>query len=622
MSGRLMKKVLKEQEAANQQHEKKDLYSDDDSESSNTSPLASSVNPFDLLDDQSQDENDLDIAGGSSSGYPEVEESLTEKVFLNDTVSQSNAKTKKNRKKKGKEDKILNKKNIESASYKMSNMSMFGEESSSPRYGLSGAITKNETSGALSSSVLQVEPKMLNAETELRRIFGSKVVNSLGRSHQAGPSRQNRGARRGNHNHRKTILVSPLEHWPRWDGSFSMEYLETKDHYHYFRYVQSSAYKQAQIAFESAKATHDLNGIANILLYHPYHVDSLITLAEYFKFSGEHQMSADATSKCLYALECAWHPMFSPLQDKCKLKYSHETNRPFFSTLFAHMKNMDRRGCHRCALEICKLLLSLDSDDPMGAMFCIDYFASRAEEYTWLERFSEEFKSDNSLWLFPNFSFSLAISRFCLEGSTAANEAEKTSSTDLMCHALMLHPPVLKKLVAKVPLKDQMWANILNHKFFSIDRTGVPSLDHLINIYVERSYIIWRLPDLQKFLRNSAMKVIDDLDHNRGDAKDWACVREEAFSSEKNEYDHLLVSDFSDSVQTMPPDNLQNFILDPQAMAMQNADQAINPPVVGRAPREVANRNALAVLLESILPWNHYGTNGGGEFEDEHNNDM
>ena len=80
-----------------------------------------------------------------------------------------------------------------------------------------------------------------------------------------------------------------------------------------------------------------------------------------------------------------------------------------------------------------------------------------------------------------------------------------------------------------------MWANILNHKFFSIDRTGVPSLDHLINIYVERSYIIWRLPDLQKFLRNSAMKVIDDLDHNRGDAKDWACVREEAFSSEKNE---------------------------------------------------------------------------------------
>lgn len=299
--------------------------------------------------------------------------------------------------------------------------------------------------------------------------------------------------------------------------------------------MQSSTYKQAQNAFETAKATHDLNGIANILLYHPYHIDSLITLAEYFKFSGEHQMSADATSKCLYALECAWHPMFSPLEDKCKLKYSHETNRALFNTLFAHMKNMDRRGCHRCALEICKLLLSLDSDDPMGAMFCIDYFALRAEEYTWLERFSEEYKSDNSLWLFPNFSYSLAICRFCLEGPNDAQDGEKTSSIDLMCHALMLHPPVLKKLVAKVPLKDQMWTSILNHRFFSVDHTGVPSLDHLINIYVERSYIIWRLPDLQKFLRNSAMKVIEDVDHNLGDAKDWTCVREEAFSSEKNE---------------------------------------------------------------------------------------
>lgn len=628
MSGRLMKKVLKEQEAAHlhQHHqEEEDLHSGgDDSESSHASPFSSSINPFNLLDDQDE-ENDLDVAGGSSLGNVEAEESLTDKAFKTNTVSSSNAKTKKNKKKKSKEDKISNKKNTENSFDTMSHKLMFGDESSSPSCGVSGAVPKNATSGAFSSSILQVDPKLLNAETELRRIFGSKVVNSLGKSHQAGPSRQNRGGRRGNHNHRKTILVSPLEHWPRWDGSFSMEYLETKDQYHYFRYVQSSAYKQAQDAFEAAKATHDLNGIANILLYHPYHVDSLITLAEYFKFSGEHQMSADATSKCLYALECAWHLMFSPLQDKCKLKYSHETNRALFSTLFAHMKNMDRRGCHRCALEICKLLLSLDSDDPMGAMFCIDYFALRAEQYTWLERFSEEYKTDNSLWLFPNFAYSLAICRFCLEGSNDAEGSEKTSSTDLMCQALMLHPPVLKKLVAKVPLKDQMWANILNHRFFSKDRTGVPSLDHLINIYVERSYLIWRLPDLQKFLRNSAMKVIDDVDHNIGDAKDWTCVREEAFSSEKNEYDHLLVSDFSDSVQTMPPDNLQNFMLDPRAMQMPNADQVVNPPGVARAPREVANRNALAVLLESILPWNHYGTSGGGEdgvLEDEHNNDM
>lgn len=85
------------------------------------------------------------------------------------------------------------------------------------------------------SAVIQVDPKYLNAENELIRIFGSKVVKSFEKSNQTGSSRQVRGARRGNYNLRKNVLISPSEHWPRWDGSFSMESLETKDGYHYFR---------------------------------------------------------------------------------------------------------------------------------------------------------------------------------------------------------------------------------------------------------------------------------------------------------------------------------------------------------------------------------------------------
>lgn len=250
-------------------------------------------------------------------------------------------------------------------------------------------------------------------------------------------------------------------------------------------------------------------------------------------------MSAEATAKCLYGLECAWHPMFTPLQSNCQLKYDHETNRPFFSALFTHMRNMDRRGCHRSALENCKLLLSLDSDDPMGAMFCIDYYALRAEEYSWLEHFVDDYGSDNSLWLFPNFSFSLAVCSFFLEQKEEAKDIEKrigrASSADLMKQALMLHPSVLRKLAEKVPLKEQVWTTILKHSFFRSEQTGCPSLEHLINIYVERSYLIWRLPGLQKFLKDSANLVITTVSDGATDAKDWACVRKEVFFSEKNE---------------------------------------------------------------------------------------
>lgn len=331
------------------------------------------------------------------------------------------------------------------------------------------------------------------------------------------------------------IIIMCLQH-------FSFSYLTCgliRTLYFPCSYVHSSSYSQAQSSFEAAKAIHDLNAIASILMYHPYHLDSLIAMVEYFKFVGEHQMSADAVAKCLYALECAWHPMFTPFQGNCQLKFSHETNKPLFRTLFTHMKNMDRRGCHRSALEVCKLLLSLDSDDPMGAMFYIDYLSLRAEEYYWLEQFSEHYSSDNSLWLFPNFSYSLAICRFYLEHQESSKDAQfnsdKATSVDLMKQALMLHPSALKKLVEKAPLKDPLWPKLLKHSFFKSDQTGNPTLDHLINIYVERNYIIWRLPDLQKLLRDSAQLVIDDLDHNGSIAKDWACVRNEAFSSNKNE---------------------------------------------------------------------------------------
>lgn len=607
MSARALRKVLNEQESAKNQDSI--ISADDESESPSDSPRPSSINPFDLLNEHEQeqeqenDSSDVDTVKKEDKVLPSKKNTAT-------NVLRSTQKSKKKKKKKKSKGLTSNTTTEDSLDAILEDLS-FGVNSSGGEGQSSKKKSENVNNGGkgCTTNILQVDPRFLSAENELKRIFGSKVVSSFERSNQPGSSRQIRPGRRGTHTHRKTIIVTPSDHWPRWDGSLSMELLENRDGCPYFRYVQSSTYNMAQRQFESAKQTHDLNTIASILLHHPYHIDSLTTLSEYFKFSGELQMSADATSKALYALECAWHPLFNPLQSTSKLKYKHETNKPLFTTLFSHMKNMDRRGCHRSALEICKLLISLDSDDPMGALFCIDYFALRAEEYKWLERFSEEYNSDNSLWLYPNFSYSLAICRFYLE-KEKEKENGKASSSELMKQALMLHPLVLKKLVVKVPLKEQVWTKIVNDSFFGMDGSGSESLDHLINIYVERSYIIWRLPELHNFLKDTALSVIEKMEISRIEAKDWACVRKEVFASEKNEYSHLMVSDFSDSNTTIPPENLQNFMIDPRLVEMHNnvGDNQENLPGPVRAPREVANRNALAVLFESMLPWIDYGT--------------
>ncbi|XP_021750834.1 transcription factor 25-like [Chenopodium quinoa] len=627
MSGRLLRKVMKEQEQSQKregdviEEELQEDLDDDESDSD-----AQPKNPFDLLNDDDDHENDQEDESSAIDDALEDKINDSESVMRSyaPTVPVSNKKSKKKKKKKNKEVSLSNadrsKKSVE---VDIESLSL--DIDPAPEATSSKNIRARDTISKLSKScILKVDPKFLNAEYELRRIFGSKVVSSFENANQGSTSRQVRGGRRGLYSHKKCILVSPNDHWPRWDGSLSMELLETKDGNNYFRYVHSASYSHIQRAFEAAKATHDLNGVASILMHHPYHVESLMTLADYFRFSGEHQMAADAIAKCLYALECAWHPMFSPLQADCRLEYTHETNKPLFSTLFCHMKNLDRRGCHRSALEVCKLLLSLDPADPMGAMFCIDYFSLRAEEYAWLEQFSDEYQSDNSLWNFPNFAYSLAICRLFLERDSTAKDNKNLqdieTSSGLMKQALMLHPPVLRRLVDKVPLKDQALTTITKNPFFKSEDTGIPSLDHLIRIYIERSYIIWRLPDVQKLLKDAALGVIESLKHDSSEANTWACVRKEAFPSDKNEYGHLMVSEFSDTVATMPPENLQNFmVLDPRMREMvENQDQGANVQV--RVPRELADRSPLAVLFESLLPWVDYGA-GEADNDQPHHQD-
>lgn len=604
MSGRLLKKVLKEHEESKHQnhHDEED---EDEEEEEDLGGRSSSINPFDLLNDGDEDPE--------SEKETEIDDEEKKKDEEADTVQPpSKNKSKKKKKKKNKETR---------ANVVVKAETTFDETLEALSLGTnSNQVEVQETKPSPSSSrpVLEIDPKYLNLENELRRMYGSKVVRSLESSTQAGgpgPSRQVRGGGRrgGVHHITKTVLITPMENWARWDRSFSMDFLETKDGYNYFRYTHSSSYEQAQRAFQAAQNLHDLNGVASVLINNPYHIDSLITMADYFKFAGDHQMSADAIGKCLYGLERAWHPMFTPFNGTSRLKYSHDANKPFFTALFAHMRNMDRRGCHRSALEVCKLLLSLDTDNPVGALFCVDYFALRAEEYAWLEEFSEEYQSENSLWLFPNFAYSLAIARVYLEKTEESSlDSSKSSSLDLMMQALKLHPTVLKKLVDKVPLKDQAWGKMLKHYYFRSDQSKNPSLDHLISIYVERNYLIWRLPDVQKLLKSAAELVIKQLDDKESDAEDFLSVKEEAFPAKHNEYSHLSIHDFSDSVPTLPPDNLQNFVADPRMGGGEQVaagggggghhQQQQAPPV-----RDVANRNPLAVFLESMLPWVNLG---------------
>lgn len=157
-------------------------------------------------------------------------------------VSTSNPKSKKKKKKKNKDSSAVASKRggekeldliLEDLSL---NANSSGEQHISTEAKGVKAKDKNKSVKQDAISILQVDPKHLSAENELRRIFGSKVVKSFeSSSHQASSSRQMRGVRRPRYTLKKTVLVTPTNNWPPCDDSLSMEFFETKNGYNYFR---------------------------------------------------------------------------------------------------------------------------------------------------------------------------------------------------------------------------------------------------------------------------------------------------------------------------------------------------------------------------------------------------
>ncbi|CAK9211367.1 unnamed protein product [Sphagnum jensenii] len=641
MSGRMLKRVLREQQAPQaipevEETEAGSVQTEEDEEDDGRSQKNTVRNRFDLLEDEGVPSEDGDAEENASTSENAKQASTTD----NNTATKAKRKKSKG-KKKGKPFGSAAAAAADSLISKDDECVDDLIEKLAISHGDSDSVSESPSQSGVRSvaEILAVDPRHLRAEDELRRIFGSKVINAVERSGEGsgmmGGGRRRQPPRRGSRVMplKKTLLVTPSEHWPRLEGGLSMECCDTKDGLQFFRYTFSASYMEVQKMYEECVSSHDPNTIAMLVNQHPYHVDSLLALAELYKHMGEFQRSADLLERCLYVLECAWHPWFNPTTGMCRVDFAHDANKPLFYVLFRHMQHLGRRGCHRTALEVCKLLLSLDSDDPLGSLFCIDYFALRAEQYEWLQSFVNVYGKDHSLALLPSFSFSLALSQFHLDAQKSdiissskvqlpeVALPDKVSSLSLLQQALMLHPSVLKKIVDKAPIKeDAVWSKILKKPHFSKATSGGPSLEHLINIYVERNYLVWRAPEVQTWLKTAASTVADAAEKsvatkNGGEVANWACVRKEAFPSDQNEYRHLLVSEFSDSTSTLPPEEMQQFgfhgvgqVPDPDNMP---------PQQLGRIPAvqqiELEGRNALLVFLQSLMPWLDYGVDLRGE---------
>lgn len=157
-------------------------------------------------------------------------------------------------------------------------------------------------------------------------------------------------------------------------------------------------------------------------------------------------------------------------------------------------------------------------------------------EFQFVLNLIEQLEEGPSLAIRPGIAYSSALSKFKL----------REDSIESLTHAILMHPLVIVRLSGK--LKDKGvrfgsdWDRILKNKFFSkSDDGGSASINHLINLFVERHHMLYKPPEMLEWIKEGCQKALEAKEQGSliqgAAAEDWECVRVNFYPpDERNEF--------------------------------------------------------------------------------------
>lgn len=387
-------------------------------------------------------------------------------------------------------------------------------------------------------ALLQIENKHLNPENEMRRIFGTRVV-------QGEASARQRRAR-GRPHVRASLLVTPKPSWPSAARSgLSMRPVASEAPGQWFTMDHSPQYQQVQMAFLAAVESLNPDQIVALLNAHPMHIDSMLQLSDICKMGEDTAMAAELVERTLYALEAAFHPCFS-LAGGCHLDYRRQENRALFIALFRHLHFVSGRACYRTALEVCKVLLTLDPEqDPLAVVLMVDFYALRARHFQWLVDLQAAWDPVRNLHQLPNFAYSTALAAFHLGLGARADE--------LLQEALLAFPSVLLPLLDKCSIEAP--GGLMGEQYFLDSRGESPALATLCTLYVCRTFHCWKEPEVLPWLERGVTAVLGRL--AAGDRRALASKEERGVRYQglpRNIHRHVIMSEHKEALAHLPPE--------------------------------------------------------------------
>ncbi|KXN88365.1 Transcription factor 25 [Leucoagaricus sp. SymC.cos] len=359
------------------------------------------------------------------------------------------------------------------------------------------------------ADLLGVSLQHLDAEAELRKFFGSRVVQAT-KTGSSSPSRRNAGALRSNltrpqstwwsASQREGLSIQPLSEDEileklernRWDRAYDEKWWTVE---------YSKKYKSMTKAFMRTVLSGDPQGFYELLRKLPWHADTLLQLSEVYRHREEHAQAVDFIDRALFTYERSFIGAFNFTSGINRLDFDRVENRPFFLALHRQVVDLQRRGCIRTAFEFARLLYSLDPwTDPHGATLHLDQLAIKANMAQWLVdvydvcNTSQDTQGTGRLnpSLLPGWAYSYALALHILE----KNSNDHTSSTTALTRAICDYPSIIPLLADK--LEVSLPISVRGHPQCKIetDARTMSSIDGMVHLlshlYAHRSSPIWK----------------------------------------------------------------------------------------------------------------------------------
>lgn len=522
MSSRALRKLQREQEeqrrlAAAQAAETP--AEEESEEDSQPTRAAQPKNAFDMLEEVVEDESDDVTTGVATPATDSTQPEHSTSIARPTSTSRSKKKKKKSKKKPKETPEKPSKPESESGDEVDRALKALALRPR-PQDSASGEAISTRSWESEATKLLGVETRNLNPINEMKSLFGNVAVEEQESRSSRNPrqrdvneqggmdlgtallGRNNVASRRkelGVLASRRNCLMRGKEEWPlASSGGLSMENIPDPASFEKkYNILHNRVYNESQWNFRMAVESMDPQRMMSLLLMSPYHIASLLQVAEIAKHQGDHSVSGDLLERALYTFGKSVHSSFpAAMKDgTARVPFDKPSNRELYLAIWRYIRNLEMRGTFKTAFEWAKLLLQLNTlSDPYGVTLMIDQLALRGRCHDQLIALASADAYGTAWQHLPNIKISLALAFIRAKQPKEARQQ--------LALAMTQYPYILSALASALdisPLPKALWAKL-------------PSSDAeklYTELYVSRAKDLWNTPETSALL----VEVAETLQH-------------------------------------------------------------------------------------------------------------